>query len=280
MCRTLTKVITVVTVSVATAVAIPGSARAAILSAGPPPRSMAALGDSITQAFNACGWYVNCPSESWSAGWTPAINSHYRRILAVDPAISARNPNDSVSGAKAHNLDAQAQVAVSQQVEYVTILIGANDACTSTEATMTPVATYRAQVDVALRTLKAGLPNARVFVASIPDIKRLWYIHRYNLAALSAWRAFGICQSMLANPTSYSHEASSRRIRVQQRVVDFNTQLAQVCATYGNTCRYDGSAVFDYQFVPGQVSSWDYFHPSKSGQTTLAAVTYAAGFGW
>ena len=34
------------------------------------------------------------------------------------------------------------------------------------------------------------------------------------------------------------------------------------------------------QFVLSQVSTWDYFHPNKSGQAVLASVSYAAGFGW
>lgn len=33
-------------------------------------------------------------------------------------------------------------------------------------------------------------------------------------------------------------------------------------------------------FVPSQVSGWDYLHPSRSGQTVLASITYAAGYGW
>lgn len=280
MSRRFVKAIIVATIAAAAAIAIPGPAQAAIPGAGPPPNSMASLGDSITQAFNACGWYTNCPSESWSTGSSSGINSHYRRINAVNPAIRGRNYNDSVSGARASNLNSQAQVAVSQQVEYVTILIGANDACTSSEATMTSVATYRAQIDAALATLKVGVPNTRVFIASIPDIKRLWAINRGNFAALAAWSGFGICQSMLANATSNSTANAARRDRVRQRVIDFNTQLAQACGGYGSNCRYDGGAVFNYQFVPSHVSGWDYFHPSKAGQTTLASVTYAAGFGW
>lgn len=280
MHRTLARAATVVAIALAAAVAVPGSAQAAIPGAGPPPTSMASLGDSITQAFNACGWYVNCRSQSWSTGWDTAITTHYLRIKAVNPAITGRNLNDSVTGAKAVDLNGQAKAAVSQGAQYVTILIGANDACAPSEATMTPVSTYRAQIDAALATLKAGQPATRVFIASIPDIKRLWYINRYNWAALYAWDSFNICQSMLANATSYSSADLARRDRVRQRVVDFNTQLAQACSAYGTTCRFDGNAVFNYQFVSSQVSGWDYFHPSKAGQTTLASVTYAAGFGW
>ena len=37
-------------------------------SAAPLPKSMAALGDSITQATNVCCWYGNHPAQSWSTG--------------------------------------------------------------------------------------------------------------------------------------------------------------------------------------------------------------------
>src|SRR5687768_10232023 len=57
-------------------------AMAAVLPSGTPaqaadrPTKMAALGDSITRGFNACGWYVDCPSRSWSTGSYSTVNSH------------------------------------------------------------------------------------------------------------------------------------------------------------------------------------------------------------
>ncbi|WP_200210022.1 SGNH/GDSL hydrolase family protein [Micromonospora coerulea] len=246
----------------------------------PPPNSMASMGDSITRGFNACGWYVDCTSRSFSTGDYSTVNSHYLRIRAVNPNIQGRNHNDARSGAKSADMYGQAGTAVSQGVEYVTVMIGANDACTSSEATMTPVSTYRANIDSALNRLRAGLPNARVAVLSVPDIYRLWYIGRSNFSALSAWSSFGICQSMLANPTSTAQADVDRRARVRQRVIDYNTQLAQACAAYGANCDFDDNAVFSYPFVLSQVSGWDYFHPNTSGQAVLASISYANGFGW
>ena len=245
----------------------------------PIPSSMASLGDSITRGFNACGYYVDCTNESWSTGGDSAINSHYLRILAKNPAISGRNLNDAKTGAKAIDLDGQASTAVSQGVEYVTVLMGANDACTSSESTMTSVTTFRSQAQAALTRLQNGLPTARVFVSSIPDVKRLWFIGKGSFSARTAWSTLSICQSLLANPTSTLQADVDRRARVQQRVVDFNTQLQQVCALNVH-CKYDGNATFNYQFAFSQVSGWDYFHPNKSGQTALASTTYGAGFGW
>jgi lysophospholipase L1-like esterase len=246
----------------------------------PIPSSMSSLGDSITRGFNACGWYSDCTDRSWSTGGYTGVNSHYLRIRAKNATINGRNFNDARSGAKMTDLNGQAQTAVSRGVDYVTILMGANDACTSTEAGMTSVATYRAQLDSALATLKNGLPNAAVFIGSVPDVKRLWFIGKDSSSARSAWANFGICQSMLANPQSTAQADVDRRNRVQQRVRDFNAQLAQACTAYGTNCKYDNDAIFNYQFVLSQVSGWDYFHPNTAGQQVLASVTYAAGFNW
>jgi hypothetical protein len=66
---------------------------------------------------------------------------------------------------------------------------------------------------------------------------------------------------------------------VHQRVVDYNTALATVCAQYSN-CRFDQNLIFDQQFALTDVSASDYFHPSLSGQTQLAIGTYGVGWNW
>jgi lysophospholipase L1-like esterase len=250
------------------------------LAAPAPPSSMASMGDSITRGFNACGFYVDCPSRSFSTGSTGSVNSHYLRIRAVPRPVDGHNHNVASSGATAADMPGQAAAVVSRGVQYVTMLIGANDACTGSEASMTPVSTFRGHIDTALARLRSGLPNARVQVVSIPDLRRLWDVGRVNAAARSAWSLFGICKAMLAKPTSTAQADVDRRARVRQRVIDFNAQLAAACAAYGPNCDFDDNAVFGYAFTLSQMSTWDYFHPNAAGQAVLARVTYAAGFGW
>ena len=83
-----------------------------------------------------------------------------------------------------------------------------------------------------------------------------------------------------AGVTDPSSPSFARRDRVQQRVIDYNTELAAACAGYGPNCRFDGNVVFNFPFTLSQVSGWDYFHPNASGQALLAEITYQAGFGW
>ena len=131
----------------------------------------------------------------------------------------------------------QATRAVSQGARYVTVLMGANDLCTSSTATMTPVSTFRTQFQQTLATLNSAATKPRIFVASIPNVYRLWELYRYDLAARSVWAVAGICQSLLSLSNT-----STQRSMVRNRNVAFNTVLAQECAAYAN-CRFDQKAV-------------------------------------
>ena len=240
--------------------------------AAPPlPESIASIGDSITRATNACCFYGDHPSQSWSTGGNPIgpVRSHYERLLGANPAIANNSFNDARAGARMEEADDQAAVAVSQGADYVTILIGANDACTSSRSTMTPVPDFRVQFRAAMETLTTGLPDSHVFVASIPNIRRLWRLFRDDPIARLVWSGARICQSMLS-PTN---TAADRRA-VHERVQRFNAVLAEVCALYAS-CRYDGGAVFSFPFERDHVSRLDYFHPDLDGQAALADITWA-----
>lgn len=242
------------------------------------PSSMASTGDSITRAFNLCFFpFTDCPSASWSTGTNSTVNSHYRRILAANGAISGRNANLAVSGADMADLNGQAQGAVARGAQYVTVQMGANDVCASSEAGVTDPDLLESRFRTAMVTLSAGLPNARIYVVSIPRVYRLWQVLRTNGSARFVWTLFGICQSMLANPGSTSSTDEARRLRVDAKNAEFNVRLAEVCAEYLH-CRFDGNVVFNYPFQPSHVTSRDYFHPSISGQAVLASVTWQAGF--
>lgn len=274
--HTLISILAAVVLSAVTALAgalMSGTAAAAVRY----PTSIAALGDSITRGFNAGGWYSDWPSRSWSTGSESAVASHYSRLVQLNRTSTVRRWNDADTGAKMGALAGQALEARTQGARYVTILMGANDACTSTEAGMTPVDTFRSQFASAMSTLTNQASPPKVLVASIPDLYRLWQVGKDSSAARTAWNSLDVCQSMLADPRSTDQADVDRRARVRQRVADYNAALAAVCATHA-TCRYDGGAVFGYPFRLSHLSTWDYFHPDTDGQAVLAEVTWQAGF--
>ncbi|NQX10932.1 SGNH/GDSL hydrolase family protein [Microbacteriaceae bacterium VKM Ac-2855] len=254
-------------------------ALALVLSVAPPasaattlPTSMAALGDSVSQAMNSCGKYDNCPANSWSTGTSATVKSHALRLKTAG-ATGLKTYNDSVSATASADLLRQATLAVTQKPQYVTIESGANDACTTTVAKMTPVSTYESNVKSALKKLSTDLPNTTIFVASVPNLKTLWSVNKGNALARLTWSAAQICPSMLASPTDTSAAATTRRNTVQQRVVDYNAALARACASTPK-CTFDGNAVYNYTFTTKEISVQDYFHPSVAGQAKLAAVTW------
>lgn len=235
------------------------------------PSSMAALGDSITRAYNTGpSAYQDYPASSWSTGTTLTVNSHLLRFGAPAPAAF----NDAVSGAKMVDLLAQANVAAGQKPAYVTILMGGNDICTKTEAEMTDPVTFEGQFSSALAALTTGSPTSKIFVASIPNVTNLWSALKDNGSARFTWAIFGICQSLLARPTSTALADVQRRARVAARNSELNAKLQSVCTGFAPACLYDGGAVFSTVFSATDISTRDYFHPSVSGQRRLACVTW------
>jgi lysophospholipase L1-like esterase len=235
------------------------------------PGSIAGIGDSITRAADVCCWYGDHPAQSWSTGGGAfdGIRSHYERIRLLNPSISGQNFNDARSGARMRDAQAQAQTAVTQQARYVTILMGANDVCTSSPSTMTSVSDFQAQFAATMNVLAAGLPaGSHVFVGSIPNIYRLWQLFHEDVVAQLVWSVAQICQSMLS-PTNTEQD----RQFVLARAQAFNQMLAEVCSQYA-ICRFDDYAAFNYQFSASQMSKLDYFHPSLAGQAALASLTW------
>ena len=249
---------------------------AAAAPAPPLPGSMAAIGDSITQAVDDCCSFGSHPQDSWSTGdgWPGnGIFSHYQRIAALNPQITGHAANDATPGAKVADTNGQAQMAVSQGAQYVTILIGANDVCTSTVADMTSTAAFHSAFQTTMSTLESGLPaGAHIFVSSIPNIFQLWSALHTNPTAEAVWSFAHICQSMLATSNT-----DAQRQQVLAQVEADNAVLAQVCAQYAN-CRWDNGATFNVTFTPALVSTLDYFHPSQAGQAALAAETWASSW--
>ncbi|GIG59254.1 lipoprotein [Longispora fulva] len=235
------------------------------------PGPVVALGDSITRGVNACSDKIgDCPEASWSTGTT--LDSHAHKV--GQPGTNLAN-----SGARVADLPGQAESAAAVHPAYVTILIGANDACRQSADRMTSTTAFKADLAKSLATIRKGAPDAKLLLASVPDLYQLWSIGHADQRATQRW-GLGICPSMLANPGSTAAEDERRRQSVRDRVVAYNDVIAVACKDYGSNCRTDGGAVFRFQFRPEHVSSIDYFHPSALGQAELARVTNEAGYRW
>lgn len=237
----------------------------------PHPDTIAAVGDSLTRAFNACRALTDCPSASWSTGEGHKVDSLARRLPDQDHQ-GEDTWNLAHDGAVVAQLPEQMRRAARHRPELVTVLIGANDACRPHVSAMTSVDDFRSRFAEALRTLRADAPHAEVYVASVPDLKRLWEAGKEHKDARQVW-SLGICQSMLADPRDTGPQATERRHQVRERLTEYNDALRQVCDR-DRRCRYDAGAVFDHRLTPADLSDWDWFHPSKQGQNGLADLAY------
>ncbi|BDV31708.1 GDSL-type esterase/lipase family protein [Microbacterium terricola] len=259
-------------VATAAALVVGLSVGAASASAAPAlPAKMAALGDSITQASMTCSALLSCPTNSWSTGTAASVASHATRLRQAGAQLTTYN--DAVPGAVAAGLPAQATRAAGQGAQYVTIEIGANDACKDSVSQMTSTDAFAASIQTSLATLAASQAKPEIFVASIPNLKRLLDLNKSSVSARLTWALLGLCKSMLASPTSTKAADVERREAVQTRVNEYNLALEAACAATAK-CRWDGYAVAGYAFAKSDISTRDYFHPSVSGQASLAAVTW------
>ena len=239
------------------------------------PKAVAAAGDSISIATNhnlTCAIFGGCASASWTTGSNTTVDSHFLRLRDYNSRLTTRNA--AFSGATMASLNGQFSsiLAGGYRPGYVTVLIGANDLCGTS---LTDTATFRSQLQTAMTNLYTTSPATSVFVASIPDLKRLYDALKTNNSALSRWDQYDVCPLMLT--------AGIDQTPVIQRQAEFNQVLLEVCAsfvttTYPNRCKYDGGAVFNTDFLPSDVSTVDYFHPSAAGQKKLSAIAWAKSF--
>jgi lysophospholipase L1-like esterase len=235
---------------------------------------MVALGDSITAGYGSCLILASCPRNSWATGDGTQVNSHYRRILAANPAMADRARNVSRPGTTVASLPDQASTAGRRRADYITILIGANDAC---RGDMTSVDAFRDSFDSALSRLKRSMPGARLLVVSIPDVYRVWEVGRGSRVARAAWGG-GVCPNLLTNPTSTAAADTERRLAFRDRISAYNRQLRSACEAYGSRCRFDDVSSFKFELT--MLSAIDFFHPNAAGQTALARETYPSSFRW
>jgi len=238
------------------------------------PRVVGAAGDSITRAYDAsiltC-FLRDCPQYSWSTGTSSSVNSELSRLQRAQPGIAMTASNVAKTGTKMADLSGQL-AALPLSVQYVTVLMGANDLCTLTAAAMTAPDAFKASFTKALTDYFARDDDSFVFVSSIPNLKQLYDVLSPVSSARSTWRSFGICQSMLGA----SLDDGQRQLVVDRETL-FNNALRDACATF-DRCRWDNLATFSVSFARSDVSTLDYFHPSVAGQAKLAAAAMKAGY--
>lgn len=257
------------------------------------PKRLYSIGDSITRAFDAFLPFDN-KNLSWVNGYygfwqqilgMPNVNSHYQRIQNAFGASGTENMMAAVSGARMDQFTNMAMGVAWRNIDYTTVLLGANDVCVDSPAALPSDAQFEHNFRSGMDQLVNYLPNgSTVLVASIPDVEQV-YQAGLNKTALGVvnckaiWSLANICQSVLADTNT-----EADRQYVKSRNAGYNAILQNVSAEYQNQATASGKQLFiDYnnasgsQFTHVDVSNIDCFHPSEIGQHRISQETWRNG---
>jgi lysophospholipase L1-like esterase len=214
----------------------------------------AALGDSGTTAFNADeGW--NNKEYSWATG--DKVKSHAVRLRAIFDDVKVINM--AIPGVDSSDLPRQAEQAASVPLDYVTILIGANDFC---EKTLNQEA-FAANIKKSIALIKENSPGAKILLSSLPNIPRVRQVAE-TMTCKGIW------------PEAMKHCDVSDTAWFMENWDKMNKQLEKIAAETDGV-KYS-PALATREITAEGISSVDCFHPSVVGQEAIAEMTWRDGF--
>jgi lysophospholipase L1-like esterase len=219
---------------------------------------------------------MECREYSWSTG--TLVNSHYQRLVALNPALAGHATNAAESGATILRFVTQVNTFAASRPDYVTVLTSSNDICRgdpppgnpSQHNPPTAVADFAARFRAGMDALFAASPNSRVLVASLENLES---IRNAVLARnpSATWQP-ALCRDAFFN------RSDAERAMLMNRLAEYNTVLQTQCATYTN-CLFDGFALTNHVWSPSEVGP-DNLHPSVAGEEMMAQVLFDVGYTW
>jgi len=264
------------------------------------PKRLSTVGDSITEAINAeefNPFVIITPNHwaSWANGYRgfwewllgrTNVSSHNQRITSQFGRRNRKNFMEAVSGADSFDIGPQMNQSVNHAADYVTLFMGHNDVCQDDFSQIPSDAEFEANVRAGFDQLQASLPNgATVYTLALVDIYKLWELGPQlsgflgiSCQAIWATTLLGIfpCGTML-NPLN----SEADRQFTRGRNIAFNQILEDLVSEYDANDSHHywefTDMSFESDFTPSEVSPFDCFHPSASGQKRLAQESWDAG---
>jgi len=274
------------------------------------------IGDSIGEgrsAYDDLG--ENYHHETvWSTGYDAGddANSLNEWLEALQPETYYENNatrdsifNHAENGAVMADFVAQAQAVVVDSAQTptgragkVTVFLGNNDVCASSQGAMTDPDQFGLQFRAGLQTLadSPATRNARIDVISIPAIYWLWNAKYSSSWCRFVWSFASVCQALLNNanercvsdasrldpdnndygdgPDSACYHRKEFHIAIRD---EYNPKLHDAVQEFHDNgllpnARYID--IFDVMFQSGDVNDGDCFHPSVAGHALLADTVW------
>jgi lysophospholipase L1-like esterase len=256
----------------------------------PLPSLLAAIGDSYTQAWSVSPSYAGHDNTqfSWVLGTAgnDGVSSLLERFRAlgaspavVDAATSGRTMSDALR--QANLVVAAANRLGSGKTAYVTFELGTNDLCALPQP-LTDPAVFQTQLHAAMAALTAGLPaGSRILMLPVPDFAHFHAITQADPAA-KAYLALPANRDLC--PPYLGLDATVSTATADSYLARYDASLKAACQAVNAKagargrlyCSYNQALLADSNFTIGDLSLWDRFHPSISGQAKMAADAWAA----
>lgn len=233
---------------------------------------MGSIGDSITTAMNSNGWGERKP-YNWSTGTTKnkAIRSHFHKIKKITQK-EVTPYNSATSGATSNDIAPQIDELLPKKPDYVTIMIGANDACSWAEDSEEQLDKYEDNVSSAIERLISNNSQIKILLVPIPNMYHLWETAHNEGNCQLRWNFLNICPNLLS-----SKRTEKERQEFQQRVYKANDRLEKIALANVQHVKFDRS-IADFLFENKHISKRDCFHPSLSGQNIISSLTWKRGW--
>ncbi len=278
------------------------------------PRSMAAIGDSITAGAIANyrrTAFLNpltlfpllidvaslIKSKSINAfdnrmlTWSTGQDRHLRMASHQDflefmGGHQMHVYNASISGSKSYDTPKQARNIVrwsneklgGQGVDYVTILIGGNDTCRNKIKDMTSLHRFAESVDESIRELKTHAGHTKILLSSVPNVQLLKEVAEN--AIVQGVGPLATCRKVwdVGGPckTVTDVKTKEEKAAVKERLLGYNQVLADMVEDYER--RFPGTMKYGKSVykTPFEAKHLapDCFHPNFMGQNLLSKKSF------
>lgn len=236
----------------------------------------------------SASWFSN-KSLSWSTG--AKIKSQFTHfsqyIKDFSQTYSVAPLNISVPGSRAVDMPDQADELLDELstgnyegVKYITMLIGANDACSSAAFGGTPIADMKKYLMSALKKLST-IQQAEPIRVLLPGMPNVPALGRKEIAEHETMGIFN-CESirediMGACPGLLNWKNQKEYLALVDAVLEKNKLLKDVgieaMKLYPNLDIAYSDAVFNYNIVASDLAV-DCFHPNHRAQATIAEILW------
>lgn len=229
------------------------------------PYSVAAIGDSISLGTNAKNLGENL-DYSWVTG--TSINSHRQKILEIIP--NADFHNFAINGAgigKTINMQLPSVLSLNN-LDYLTILVGANDLCHwDVNSYETSLLTFQQALNQGLQRIYSKFPDVTVLLLSSPNLVALKQYK--NSKCQLIWNVTQICPSLLSSRVTA--EQTQKFMEMSDKFSNLLEDMSH-SSMYGDLRHTD--VLYKSDFGKNDRSNIDCFHPSIQGQQNISELTF------